>query len=749
MVRPGNHRLVGTAVLLIGGLAPQVPSAATSYICWSLPERIMSAEAVVAGRTIEQTKTPHRPGIDRFTYRFRVDEVIKGTVWHPGDIIEEGDISHGSYITTFLPPPGGGRVIFFDRQEDGALRSTPCGLSLEKADLPALRRLAGVLAEPEKHLDSPDPRALSAVLSWIRFHYFGPGHMDFEKPYVAPGPPIDRDTAIEFAARHAADEESPIHDEAVSLLNAIAPPKHYALLRSLASDVEPYRSAGGLQRLEARRRIPELVENVRTLREEFVEHAKAGATDHPSNEWQARYFEAVDALLKSLDQARDRNLALQVKQELGVRSRKPERIPFDTSLALMLDVAGGAGKRIEVDVRALNPAAVGEARRNIRESREAVHLLASRGDPADRDFMLRLIRAGHRDGGLWAALVQDNALVPRLLEAMQHATYADHMAFALARMRAFPTIKNVLAIRQQFRRRDVSVMYLAGLMQHPSPFYDFRNPLLGLHVRQGLWEQADRERWPEYFWSDVVRLVEQMEHDANTVSSDIWAFRDLTRPWSPPCGLPGMPDYLDRAKVGLYLHRNHARVETVLRASSPPDIMSILHALRATDNQITPNLAVTLLMHDSYYVRSMAFILMREHAIALDEDQLLRLVESGDYEATSTALRYIAGEGNRRHASVVLMALDRGWHLYDEQLYRAIIATEAREAVPTLRKLVADHHIDVRRWAAFALAHFGDDAGAAVLRSLVNQDPPISRAPGRKEVAEALEKLRAAGASER
>ena len=134
--------------------------------------------------------------------------------------------------------------------------------------------------------------------------------------------------------------------------------------------------------------------------------------------------------------------------------------------------------------------------------------------------------------------------------------------------------------------------------------------------------------------------------------------------------------------------------------------------------RLSPDLVSELLVDGSLFVRAAARSYLRELEIVPSESEVETWAFGGSNDATKKALDYFVKARLRVHAPLVEEVFHRGWHLYDGDLFRAIIATHAVGCREQLRTYVEGHHIDLRRWSAITLAHLGDDTGRELILSM-------------------------------
>ncbi|MCH7871408.1 MAG: hypothetical protein IID33_06880, partial [Planctomycetes bacterium] len=162
-----------------------------------------------------------------------------------------------------------------------------------------------------------------------------------------------------------------------------------------------------------------------------------------------------------------------------------------------------------------------------------------------------------------------------------------------------------------------------------------------------------------------------------------------------------------------YLRIDPRRVYAAIESGAPHEKTTILFAIARCNATLPGEVAAPLLLHPSFDVRMAAGGLVQREA--LTTDQLRRWALGGRYDATSAALRYVHQHPRAEYADVVADVFRSGGHLFDENLFKAIIVTRATACLDHLRSYLHRQHIDLRRRAAITLAFFGDDSGRKIM----------------------------------
>lgn len=726
--------------------APRIASA-SSRACESVPERVLGADAIIVGRTISIQEGETRPGVITKTYHFQIDEVLKGGQYWAGETITEKSTPRWGFGGTHLPRPyWDAHVLFMRKGLDGGLRAGPCGIVKGQAELPVIRRMVKVGSSPEDYLESTNSTDVQVILTWIARNYFQRSDRRREKDNSGADLPIDRDTTLRYLAEHASDETSTHRARAADLLGRFCEEEHYGLLKNVAEDssIDAGRAGPnrGLRCIEARRDVPGLIDKLRRLRLARQDslgpplNGKRQVAVRPDQEYAGAVVELIDALGFAFDPDAAADFIKELEGSRTGTSDVGAQLGDETALAPILRMAWANPARATRLARMFDPEAVRWAREGIYDDRDAVTLLAAKGDEQVSDFMIRLLRQGHRAGASWAATVQDPSLVPDLVESLAHADayQAGCMANALGRMRAWQVLyllDDADWLRQQWKQS----MFLRGLLNES---LERSGRLDWSQAYERLREFADAELWPDSVFTTVEQLVREMESSANQRRSIPCDVRDGSIPWVPPTDLPGMPDPLATKKTRKFLRRNRERAATVLQSGGGEDKCKVLGAASLVGVKLDRNVVATLLQDGSLHIRSLAQHHLRALKIELTLEQLRRWALDGSYEANKGALRYMTKKADKAHAPIVEEVFRRGWHLFDEQQFRAIIATDARGCLDQLRGYVNAHHIFLRRWAAVTLAYFGDDTGRGLLKPKLERSVHHGNQPNREEVLRAL-----------
>jgi hypothetical protein len=221
-----------------------------------------------------------------------------------------------------------------------------------------------------------------------------------------------------------------------------------------------------------------------------------------------------------------------------------------------------------------------------------------------------------------------------------------------------------------------------------------------------------------------------------------WSSPNLYRDWSPPDALADMPDPLDTDATSSYLIHNRERCREVLRGGDRQDQLKVLNAAaHCQTNILDGDLAIRLLTGSDILVRGRAGFVFRDEDFSLTDSQVWRWAFSGDFLSTRMALRYIHRHPKPEFRRIVARILREERHLFDEDLFKAIIATEARDCVDLLRAYLEDEHFALRFNAAVTLVHLDEDAGRATLAELIPHMQWCSECIRREYRQAALERL--------
>ncbi len=708
---------------------------ATSYTCSPIPLRVMQAEAVVVGRTISVEQRPFRPDRPANIFRFRIEQVIKNTDPPLGELLVEESLPRLFIGGSHLPPPQWGRSVVFLHGGDGALRAGPCGISADTADLAHLARIAEVAALPNAHLASADQQIVEVILYWIQLNYFSPNDPYLEQAAPEIRSQLSRESAVDYVLHQVDVRQGPLYELAIDLLARFHPPECFERLATALASSSPrlIRSASaGLGRLGDLRAVPLLIERLQRLRvsrSDLVEKLEDAWTPEGQH-YQKKvmrpddtYDQAASAVIEALGRLGDPRaadellLALDVSHYHGAASALAE---FGDARAIepLLRLLWQDKISFTPLLKFSDSRILAEARARLYDHPRAPTLLAAAGDPTVRKFMLRLLQQGHQDAALWAGVARAAEAQKELLRVFHSGDgmAGTNAAYALGRLRAFEVIPEALDLTPE---RDIHAAakrgyFLIGLTDADL----YTNPMQSAefldYAAKHLSTSADLENWDEEARALAARLRDAVEEDWSP-SGNRYPILELEGPWVPPVDFPDMPDPLDAKAVGEFLRRNIRRLSPVLRSAPPKDRVILLHALNGAGLNISEDLFVTLSLHPHRQVRGAAGSFVRNRDIRLSGHQLERWALSDDFAATRSALFYVQKNARKEYQEVVAQVLQRGRHLYDENLYRAIIAVQATQCVPQLKGYLDGCHIDLRRRAAYTLAFLGDGSGRQVL----------------------------------
>jgi hypothetical protein len=360
---------------------------------------------------------------------------------------------------------------------------------------------------------------------------------------------------------------------------------------------------------------------------------------------------------------------------------------------------------------------VRQARQRIFDHPFAPRVLAGQGDPEVRGFMIRLIQQGHPAGAVWAAATRDPSAKADLLRSLSYyGSDHDHnfmVAYALGRLRAFDLIPTLLEdAALGYDTLCTSSELLMGLADYPRG-RDDRCPGRKTWdcLRDALRDRAAREDWSKQELRLAEQLADAVEHPPPFSNPP-----GMYDPWVPPKDLADMPDPLDTNAVSTYFKRNHERCRDVLRSGSAEDRLKVVQAMRRSKvNLLDGELALSLLTGPDLMLQSRVSWALSDGMLTLTAGAIERWAITGDSQSTRSALRYISRDPKPEYAPIVRKVLYGGRHLFDKQLYEAIIETNATGCADLLRVYLSNEHFALRVNAAITLVHLGDESGAAVL----------------------------------
>jgi HEAT repeat protein len=214
-----------------------------------------------------------------------------------------------------------------------------------------------------------------------------------------------------------------------------------------------------------------------------------------------------------------------------------------------------------------------------------------------------------------------------------------------------------------------------------------------------------------------------------------------------------MPDPLGTRAFADYLERERGRCRAVLQRGSGDGklavLMGVQRMLRSPDvsrTRLLPiavenvDLIVPLLTDESRRVRAVMRMILEHEQLALTAGQL-EAWAAGDWECAKAAIAYAQRNPRPEYGRAVEQVFGAGRHLHEDSLFAAIIATNATGCADDLRACLEREHINLRRNAAVALAHFGDAAGLPVLEQEWRRVMGDRHSSQRRAVHEALIRL--------
>jgi len=113
------------------------------FPCEDIPDRVFYADAVVFGRTISEERVPTRPEMSAVIHQFRVEEVLKGSLYKTGDILTysfDQMVQRGLDGPPLPSPEDGPHFAFVNQTNSKTWISCPA--TPEKTSTAKLRRIA-------------------------------------------------------------------------------------------------------------------------------------------------------------------------------------------------------------------------------------------------------------------------------------------------------------------------------------------------------------------------------------------------------------------------------------------------------------------------------------------------------------------------------------------------------------------------------------------------------------------------------
>jgi HEAT repeat protein len=718
-------------------------SFATSYSCDTVASRVVNSAAIVVGHTIAYGTTDSS-GQHKGPYRYRIDEVIKGAMLNKGDIHTEECASEWSLFLgcSHLPMLQQGQTVeFLSFDSEGNLRAGPCAESI--INISRLRRMAEVDAHPEKYLHSDDNSDVAVILYWIEKQH-APSIPSFLRVTATQPADLSREEAI-HVVRRIVDRREPLanYGMAIDLLGRFRRSDDLDRLTAALESDQPWiiqKAAFALESLGDKRASPFVRRRISTWREaskkaielidsqmvQSVAKNDALRSAKSSNEQTMLY------LSNAYSRLADSDCIPELREMFGAgdcpsAAEALARLQDRESVEPMLELYWAGQLGLEPLVELNDPRIVEQARPRMHDDPRACRLLAWKGDPGAKEFMLKLLGQGHEDGVRWAAVSRDPDALPLLWKALGSASGSAlyDIPFALGRFQDFSA---VALLRQRFNGKPSNpywpMSFLAGvtnynLRERPTrrerDVVDIIEERINEIAQKGQWSQTRRE------------TVRSLIADARKPMDEYYPRHLYAREgqrWTPPAKLPDLPGVYSPAVLADYVRINHERIIQAIRTSPDEDRAKILRVVSQSDIEIADEEWVDLLLDKSIKVRNAALSnisqggrLKRRLSIEAVAAWALR----GEVEATRSALRYMVWFPDRRYGTVLTQLLKRDSLLTESNLFDAIIGCKAEACREILKSYLTGQQPQLSLHAAIALAYLGDDSGRAVL--LRNRKP--------------------------
>jgi len=755
----------GGAVVAVAVLTTASSVWGFGWYCASYDQRVTSANTIVLGRTARTTTDEYRPTLYAVTYEFFVEQVLKGDRYKVGDTIVHRDESQ---LLSHNPFPGesdGPHLLFVNLAESGR-EYFGYHARLTDVDLDAIKRQIRIQADPAAFFKSEDEEVVNTILDWIRRTYVrydkkGGLHADWSDKSVP-----NRDTIIQYLMKHARGDQDDLSVIALSVLENLRASEAFEMfLTALQSKTDGDKvaiAARGLQNLGDKRAVPRLFDRwteLRRQRANWASSSQAGAEAtelkiRPSG-WHGRRAvnapeQALFEALLSFDDPRMKQVILDSLSGSSGWWAMSYMSHADDPRAvepLLRSLWQGNSAAIEQLKKYDDDRIAEEGRERLYDHPLAPQLLARRGDPSVREFMVRLVQQGFWEGFTWVAATQDESVKADVVGAVTEYSgttqYHQRVGYALGRLRAFDMVASVL----ERDLADVDIHFFAAEMLCGLSDFDLdkqddcprgeQDNCLG----QSLWDVAQREGWTASERELARELLAAFKNREQ--SQDRYCLNWYpARPWFPPDSLPDMPDPLDKEATRAYLEKNEKRWRRVFEEGSYEDMNKVLVAAQNCEMQILDNeLAVRLLTKPDWVLNNHASYAMRKGEVTLTTRDIERWALTGGFESTRRAIAYIAGHPKPEYAPIVTKVFLRGRHLFVDVLFKAIIKTNATGCTDLLRAYLENEHYALRLNAAVTLIHLGDDAGKAVLAELRTNWQSCTRCLGGEFLQEAIEQL--------
>ena len=509
-----------TVIILLGAVAWPSVTCGRGYHCWPVRARVSMADTIVIGRTIRVDGEEVRPRQVAVIYEFKVEDVLKGRLYEVGDSIVKRYEPH-ERIIGYSPLSWynqGRHVVFVNRKESGE-DWFACAEAVHRVDLKRVKRQIEVLEDPPAFMDSGDEEAVLTVLDWIRATYLSlhggrEPRADWSRQREPP-----RDTIIDYVVKHGGSKNIDISIEALGVLRWLAPSEAFEVfVQALDSTDEAKISLGalGLMRLADRRAIPLLIDRLKRFRADEAERRRRieqgetvkprvrrqrGRGGGPPRHWAPDH--ELWAAIASYDDPRVKEFQLAEMRRGDLRALRAMGDLTDPRAVepLLRKFWEGSSSALRALQKYDDPCIIEQARERMYDHPFAPGLLAAQGDPEAKEFMLRLIRQGHRAGARWAAESQDTSAKVELMSSMAYYTELDYnlnvIAYALGRLREFELIPSLLdGISSDLKGLVKAAEFVTGLTdRRRGKLDDCPGDDVWGCLRESMHEVAAREQW--------------------------------------------------------------------------------------------------------------------------------------------------------------------------------------------------------------------------------------------------------------
>ncbi len=707
--------------------------------CASVDYRVLRADSIVVGETTSVDWEVVRPEQHAVTYKFRVTKALKGSLYEAGDVIIRRYEPHVHFrdCVPFPMDDAGPHLVFATKGQNGDVWFD-CPESLQDVDIQCIKRIIVVDEDPGTFLDSDEEVDVSTVLSSIGRTFVNYHNGTDPQPNWTSRDTPERGTIIRYLITHSENKSADLSIHALRVLAYLREPASYDVFKRAAASTDEAKicqGAVGLKLLGDERAIPLLIDRLtqfkaqeeeRRIRIEQGEDVEPRQRREDGSGGFPGYWDPERELLSaitSFDDPRVTEYLLDALSEDGDRRvvsslgrhRDPRAVEPLLRLTWVGNYSAADALKSYDDQRIVQ-----QARERIFDHPLAPRLLAGQGDPEVRAFMIRLIQQGHPDGAVWAAATRDPSAKADLVRSLSYYD-RDHnhnymVAYALGRARAFDLIPTLLedaalGVDTLFKSSEL-IMGLADYLRGGNDRCRGRESWDCL--RDALRETAVREDWSKEELRLAQQLADTLEHHPPFPT-----YPSSHDPWVPPSDLADMPDPLDTDAVSTYFKRNHERCRDVLRNGSAGDRLKVIQAMRRSKaNVLDGELAVSLLTDPDQMLRGRVSFALSDGTLTLTVGEIEQWAITGDSQTTRSALQYISRHPKPEYVPIVTKVLHGSRHLFDKQLYEAIIETNATGCADLLRAYLENEHFALRVNAAITLVHLGDESGAAALAEL-------------------------------